>query len=153
MLKTYPPTQLYPSKLHTSSKTLPALLKMGRWALLLSFPGAFEGKESSNRSQWAVRSKPQSYTCVFHGDVALEMGGGRMCPQIVPPKQHHPSARLHRCFGTSQGASERRGILWRWRGPSGLRWVWRNRRGKTSFLEGQAWASASLVAGVEWGGP
>ena len=23
---------------------------------------------------------------------------------------------------------------------------------KTSFLEGQAWASASLVAGVEWGG-
>ena len=28
--------------------------------------------------------------------------------------------------GTSLGASERRGILWRWRGPSGLRWVWRN---------------------------
>ena len=26
-----------------------------------------------------------------------------------------------------QYASERRGILWRWRGPSGLRWVWRNR--------------------------
>ena len=23
-------------------------------------------------------------------------------------------------------ASERRGILWMWRGPSGLRWVWRN---------------------------
>ena len=23
-------------------------------------------------------------------------------------------------------ASQRRGILWRWRGPSGLRWVWRN---------------------------
>ena len=31
----------------------------------------------------------------------------------------------------SQGASERRGILWRWRGPSGLRWVWRNGRAPT----------------------
>ena len=29
---------------------------------------------------------------------------------------------------------ERRGILWRWRGPSGLRWVWRNGRGP--HLEG-----------------
>lgn len=99
VLKTYPPTQLYPSELHTSWKTLPALLKTGRWALLLSSPGAFEGEESSNRPQWAVRSKPQSYTCVFHRDVTLETGGGRMCPQIVPPKQHHPSARFHRCFG------------------------------------------------------
>ena len=34
-----------------------------------------------------------------------------------------------------QGASERRGILWRWRGPSGLRWVWRNGRGP--HLEGR----------------
>ena len=39
----------------------------------------------------------------------------------------------------SQGASERRGILWRWRGPSGLRWVWlggiggRRRRGQESM--------------------
>ena len=32
------------------------------------------------------------------------------------------------------GPSERRGILWRWRGPSGLRWVWRNGRGP--HLEG-----------------
>ena len=35
----------------------------------------------------------------------------------------------------AQGASERRGILWRWRGPSGLRWVWRNGRGP--HLEGR----------------
>ena len=27
---------------------------------------------------------------------------------------------------TGDPQSERRGILWRWRGPSGLRWVWRN---------------------------
>ena len=31
--------------------------------------------------------------------------------------------------------AERRGILWRWRGPSGLRWVWRNGRGP--HLEGR----------------
>lgn len=31
VLKTYPPTQLYQSKLHTSWKTLPALLKIARW--------------------------------------------------------------------------------------------------------------------------
>ena len=99
VLKTYPPTQLCPSELHTSWKILPALLKTGRWALLLSSPGAFEGEESSNRPQWAVRSKPHSYTCAFHRDVTIETGGGRMCPQIVPPKQHHPSARFHRCFG------------------------------------------------------
>ena len=36
--------------------------------------------------------------------------------------------------------SERRGILWRWRGPSGLRWVWRNAQspGREAAL---AWAS------------
>ena len=39
--------------------------------------------------------------------------------------------------GTSQGASERRGILWKWRGPSGLRWVWRNGRGP--HLEGPSY--------------
>ena len=40
-----------------------------------------------------------------------------------------------------QGASERRGILWRWRGPSGLCWVWRNRRGP--HLEGKQEPQAS----------
>ena len=43
----------------------------------------------------------------------------------------------------SQGASERRGILWRWRGPSGLRWVWRNGRGP--HLEGRQEATHSSV--------
>ena len=32
------------------------------------------------------------------------------------------------------GTSERRGILWRWRGPSGFRWVWRNGRGPHDSL-------------------
>ena len=41
----------------------------------------------------------------------------------------------------SQGASERRGILWRWRGPSGIRWVWRNGRGP--HLEGRQEPQAS----------
>ena len=36
----------------------------------------------------------------------------------------------------SQGASERRGILWRWRGPSGLRWVWRNARASSAKTRG-----------------
>ena len=43
---------------------------------------------------------------------------------------------LQRIFptqGSSQGASERRGILWRWRGPSGLRWVWRSNRVLAQF--------------------
>ena len=48
-------------------------------------------------------------------------------------------------WGTSRGASERRGILWRWRGPSGLRWVWRNGRGP--IREG-SWASRGS-AGAE----
>ena len=34
-----------------------------------------------------------------------------------------------------------RGILWRWRGPSGLRWVWRNGRGP--HLEGRQEPQAS----------
>ena len=40
---------------------------------------------------------------------------------------------------SSQGASERRGILWRWRGPSGLRWVWRNARARTRSPSPRAW--------------
>ena len=38
-------------------------------------------------------------------------------------------------------ASERRGILWRWRGASGHRWVWRNGRGP--HLEGRQAPQAS----------
>ena len=94
VLKTHPPTQPYQSKLRTSWKPLPASLKIGRWVFFLSFPGAFEGEENSNRSQWAVQSKPQSYTRLFHRDVASETGGKGTCPQIVPPKWPHPSAHL-----------------------------------------------------------
>ena len=45
------------------------------------------------------------------------------------------------CMCVSQGASERRGILWIWGGPSGLRWVWRNGRGP--HLEGRQEPQAS----------
>ena len=41
----------------------------------------------------------------------------------------------------SRVKAERRGILWRWRGPSGLRWVWRNGRGP--HLEGRQEPQAS----------
>ena len=39
------------------------------------------------------------------------------------------------------GASERQGILWGWRGLSGLRWAWRNGRGP--HLEGRQEPQAS----------
>ena len=42
-------------------------------------------------------------------------------PRPAPPPTHQPLLPHLR--------AERRGILWRWRGPSGLRWVWRNALG------------------------
>ena len=56
-----------------------------------------------------------------------------LAPQYSPPEGMEASLELSP-FSGSQGASERRGILWRWRGPSGLRWVWRNGRGKASEM-------------------
>ena len=47
----------------------------------------------------------------------------------------------HSC--SVQFAVLQRGILWRWRGPSGLRWVWRNGRGP--HLEGRQAPQASSL--------
>ena len=53
--------------------------------------------------------------------------------------------------GTSQAASERRGILWSGRGLSGLRWVWRNGRGP--HLEGRQGPQASSPFRTPTAGP
>ena len=66
---------------------------------------------------------------------------GRGCANCQSLPQAELFVRQRERPGLSQGASERRGILWRWRGPSGLRWVWRNGRGP--HLEGRQEPQAS----------
>ena len=61
---------------------------------------------------------------------------------VLSPAQQHRA----RDGCPQEGASERRGILWRRRGPSGLRWVWRN--GSGPHLEGRQ-ASALPRLGAE----
>ena len=99
--------------------------------------------------------------CKFHqGLSCLCLSHQRTCNPFISSKPYPshsppgcwgallPGAQLlglHPCSGihsrASRGASERRGILWRWRGPSGLRWVWRNGRGP--HLEGRQAPQAS----------
>ena len=48
------------------------------------------------------------------------------CPAGPSAGEPVPEQRAPGKCSVPRPASERRGILWRWRGPSGLRWVWRN---------------------------
>ena len=74
----------------------------------------------------------------------------QLCPTLCDPMDRSlPGSSVHGILqarilewvampfsrGTSQGASERRGILWRWRGPLGLRWVWGNGVSLDHFLK------------------
>lgn len=79
------------------------LLKIGRWAFFFffyHFQVHLRARRVLTGSQWAVRSKPQSYTCVFHRDVALETGAGENVPPNLPPKGITLQHIYSRCFGT-----------------------------------------------------
>ena len=67
------------------------------------------------------------------GEAMAQVGGSRWDVSTVLGA----SAALCGHLGGGESASERRGILWRWRGPSGLRWVWRNGRGPHLDVKGE----------------
>ena len=85
---------------------------------------------------------PPGSQASFHGEAKdSALLSSRDAGLLEPPERPQGSPASSSVWREDPGLlsrpcrTERRGILWRWRGPSGLRWVWRNGRGP--HLEGR----------------
>ena len=92
----------------------------GAWSSAKSMPRASPRSQALLLCSARFSLPPPSHPCHPRPLVStcshLDAGMGSLgLPSTVFAPPLHPPSR-----------AERRGILWRWRGPSGLRWVWRS---------------------------